>query len=132
MTLSYPAFWQSEFDEHEAVAKATRQALIEPFEEMLMAATASIKAGGKIMFYGNGGSAADAQHLATELTVRYKTDRAPIAAIALTTDTSALTAIGNDFGFEHLFARQIAALGKKGDIAIGISTSGNSRNVINA
>jgi D-sedoheptulose 7-phosphate isomerase len=84
------------------------------------------------MFFGNGGSAADAQHLATELAVRYKKDRPPIAAVALTTDTSALTAIGNDFGFEFLFARQIAAIGKKGDIAIGISTSGNSRNVINA
>ncbi|MBI3441997.1 MAG: D-sedoheptulose 7-phosphate isomerase [Proteobacteria bacterium] len=132
MTISYPAFWQSEFDEHEAVAKATRQALLEPFEEMAMAAVACIKGGGKIMFIGNGGSAADAQHLATELTVRYKTDRLPIAAIALTTDTSALTAIGNDFGFEQLFARQVSALGKKGDLLICISTSGNSKNVINA
>ncbi len=132
MTFSYADFWKSEFDEHEAVAKATRQSLSAPFEAMLMAATACIKSGGKIMFFGNGGSAADAQHLATELTVRYKTNRAPIAAIALTTDSSALTAIGNDFGFEHLFARQVAALGKKGDIAIGISTSGNSPNVINA
>lgn len=132
MTLSYPAFWQAEFDEHEAVAKATRKALLEPFEELILAATACVKSGGKILFAGNGGSAADAQHLATELTVRYKTDRAPIAAIALTTDSSALTAIGNDFGFEHLFARQVTALGKKGDLLIGISTSGNSLNVINA
>jgi D-sedoheptulose 7-phosphate isomerase len=132
MTFSCPEFWQSEFDEHEAVAKATRQALAGPFEKMLNAATACIRAGGKIMFIGNGGSAADAQHLATELAVRYKTDRAPIAAIALTTDTSALTAIGNDFGFEHLFARQVAALGKKGDVLVAISTSGNSKNVINA
>jgi D-sedoheptulose 7-phosphate isomerase len=82
------------------------------------------------MFFGNGGSAADAQHLATELTVRYKSDRAPIAAIALTTDGSALTAIGNDLGFEALFARQIRALGRAGDVALGISTSGKSRNVI--
>ncbi len=132
MTFSYSAFWKSEFDEHEAVAKATRHDLVEPFEELLMAATACIKNGGKILFFGNGGSAADAQHLATELTARYKTDRAPIAAIALTTDTSALTAIGNDFGFDQLFARQVSALGKKGDLAIGISTSGKSRNVINA
>lgn len=132
MTFTIPAFWQSEFDEHEAVEKATRHALLEPFEELLMAATASIKAGGKIMFCGNGGSAADAQHLATELTVRYIANRAPIAAIALTTDTSALTAIGNDLGFEQLFARQVAALGKKGDVVIAISTSGNSKNVINA
>jgi D-sedoheptulose 7-phosphate isomerase len=132
MTFTIPAFWASEFDEHETVAKATRHALVEPFEELLLAASASIKAGGKILFFGNGGSAADAQHLATELTVRYITNRAPIAAIALTTDTSALTAIGNDLGFEQLFARQVAALGKKGDVAIAISTSGNSKNVINA
>ena len=132
MTFTIPSFWQSEFDEHEAVEKATRQALLEPFEELLLASTACIKAGGKILFFGNGGSAADAQHLATELTVRFITNRAPIAAIALTTDTSALTAIGNDLGFEQLFARQVAALGKKGDLAIAISTSGNSRNVINA
>ncbi len=133
MTLATPSFWQVEFDEHETVAKAvTRHALVEPFEELVMAATASIKAGGKILFFGNGGSAADAQHLATELTVRYVSNRAPIAAIALTTDTSALTAIGNDFGFEQLFARQVAALGKKGDVLIAISTSGNSKNVINA
>ena len=132
MTFPHSEFWQSEFDEHEAVAKATRQALAGPFEKMLKAAAAGIKSGGKIMLIGNGGSAADAQHLATELTVRYKTDRAPVAAIALTTDTSALTAIGNDFGFEHLFARQVAALGKSGDLLIGISTSGNSKNIINA
>jgi D-sedoheptulose 7-phosphate isomerase len=132
MSFSYPAFWQAEFSEHEAVMKATREAFMEPFEALVMAASASIKAGGKILFFGNGGSAADAQHLATELAVRYKKDRAPIAAIALTTDTSALTAIGNDFGFDHLFARQVAALGKKGDVAIAISTSGNSKNVINA
>jgi D-sedoheptulose 7-phosphate isomerase len=79
---------------------------------------------------GNGGSAADAQHLATELTVRFVKTRKPIAAIALTTDSSALTAIGNDFGFEHIFARQVEALGKPGDVAIGISTSGTSENVL--
>ena len=127
MTFTLPSFWQSEMDEHEAVYRATRQALVEPFEELVMASTACIKAGGKILFFGNGGSAADAQHLATELTVRYITNRAPIAAIALTTDTSALTAIGNDLGFEQLFARQVSALGRKGDLAIG-----NSKNVINA
>jgi D-sedoheptulose 7-phosphate isomerase len=84
------------------------------------------------MFFGNGGSAADAQHLATELTVRYKSDRAAIAAIALTTDSSALTAAGNDLGFERVFARQIEALGKPGDVAIAISTSGKSANIIAA
>lgn len=132
MTVAYDAFWDAEFDEHENVAKETRRALLKPFEDMAFACITSIRTGGKIMFIGNGGSAADAQHLATELTVRYKTNRAPIAAIALTTDTSALTAIGNDFGFDHLFARQVAALGKRGDVLICISTSGNSKNVLAA
>jgi D-sedoheptulose 7-phosphate isomerase len=84
------------------------------------------------MLFGNGGSAADAQHLATELTVRYKSDRAAIAAVALTTDTSALTAAGNDLGFDRVFARQIEALGRPDDVAIAISTSGKSPNVIAA
>jgi len=125
-------FWQSEFDEHKTVMADTRQNLFLAFDNMLDACEASIKSGGKIMFIGNGGSAADSQHLATELAVRYKKDRAPIAALALTTDTSALTAIGNDFGFHHLFARQVSAVGKKGDVLIAISTSGNSENVIRA
>lgn len=132
MSVDVKKFWQSECDEHEAVMTATRAALQPAFEKLLQTAAATIRNGGKILFFGNGGSAADAQHLATELTVRYKKDRAPIAAIALTTDTSALTAIGNDFGFEHLFARQVAALGRKGDLAIAISTSGNSPNVLAA
>ncbi|MGB8601880.1 MAG: SIS domain-containing protein, partial [Rhizomicrobium sp.] len=84
------------------------------------------------LFFGNGGSAADAQHLATELVVRYRKNRPSLAAIALTTDTSALTAIGNDYGFEDLFSRQVEGLGRKGDVAIGISTSGNSPNVLKA
>jgi D-sedoheptulose 7-phosphate isomerase len=84
------------------------------------------------MFFGNGGSAADAQHLATELTIRYKSNRAAIAAIALTTDTSALTAAGNDLGFDRVFARQIEALGRPGDVVIAISTSGKSPNIIAA
>ena len=82
------------------------------------------------MFFGNGGSAADAQHLAAELTIRYKKNRPAIAALALTTDTSALTAAGNDLGFEMVFARQLEALGRPGDVAIAISTSGKSANVI--
>ena len=86
----------------------------------------SLQNGGKLLLFGNGGSAADAQHIATELTVRYKVDRQAIAAIALTTDTSAITACGNDLGFEYIFSRQIEALGRAGDVAIGISTSGNS------
>lgn len=125
-------FYGAEFDEHADVAAKTRDACKEPFEKLLAACVKSVRAGGKIFFFGNGGSAADCQHLATELTIRYKKDRAPIAAIALTTDTSALTAGGNDLGFEEIFARQLRALGKPGDVAIGISTSGNSENVIRA
>ena len=124
------AFFRGEFAEHEAVLKATLAQCEAPFMRLLDAAIAAIRHGGKILLFGNGGSAGDAQHLATELTVRYVKDREPIAAIALTTDTSALTAIGNDLGFEQLFARQLKALGAKGDLALGISTSGKSRNVI--
>ena len=122
-------YFEAEFDEHEAVAAATRRALSEPFSRMLDIWVSAIEAGNKIVFFGNGGSAGDAQHLATELAVRYVRDRDPIPAIALTTDTSALTAIGNDLGFDHLFRRQVHALGRPGDVAIGITTSGKSRNV---
>ena len=86
----------------------------------------------KIIFYGNGGSASDAQHLATELTVRYKKNRKALPAISLATDTSALTAIGNDFGFKKIFSRQLEAIGNSGDIAVAITTSGNSANLIEA
>jgi len=123
-------FFDNEFEEHVTVTAETQKALYKPFEELVSAAVGCIQSGGKILLFGNGGSAADCQHLATELTIRYKVDRDPIAAIALTTDTSALTAGGNDIGFENIFARQVAALIKPGDLAIGISTSGNSDNVI--
>jgi D-sedoheptulose 7-phosphate isomerase len=92
----------------------------------------SIKAGGKVLIFGNGGSAADAQHIAAELVNRLNYDRPPIAGIALTTDTSILTSVGNDSSFEDLFARQVVALGRKGDVALAISTSGNSPNVLQA
>ena len=91
-----------------------------------------IASGHKILIFGNGGSAADAQHLAAEFVNRFKIERPPLAAIALTTDTSLLTSIGNDYHFDDIFSKQIDALGKKDDIAWGISTSGNSRNVIKA
>ena len=93
---------------------------------------ACLARGGKILFCGNGGSAADAQHLAAELVNRFMLDRPPLPAIALSTDTSALTAIGNDFGFEQVFAKQVQALGLRGDVLVGISTSGNSPNVVRA
>jgi D-sedoheptulose 7-phosphate isomerase len=92
----------------------------------------SLKQGGSVLVFGNGGSAADAQHFAAELLGRYEKDRRAWPAVALTTDTSALTAIGNDYGFDRVFARQIEGLGRTGDVAIGISTSGNSANVLRA
>jgi D-sedoheptulose 7-phosphate isomerase len=96
------------------------------------AMTAALNAGGKVMFCGNGGSAADAQHIAAELLGRYESEREPFAAVALTTDTSALTAIANDYGFEQVFARQVRGLGRKGDVLVGLSTSGKSPNVLAA
>jgi D-sedoheptulose 7-phosphate isomerase len=92
----------------------------------------SISRGGKILIFGNGGSAADAQHIAAELVNRLSYDRPPIAALALTTDTSILTSVGNDSSFDALFERQLRALGREGDVAIAISTSGNSPNVLRA
>jgi D-sedoheptulose 7-phosphate isomerase len=92
----------------------------------------TLRAGGKVMLAGNGGSAADAQHIAAELVGRFGFDRAPLAALALTTDTAALTAISNDYSFEQVFERQVRGLGRKGDVFIGLSTSGRSGNVIAA
>ena len=92
----------------------------------------ALEHGGKLLVFGNGGSAADAQHFAAELVGRFMKERAALAAIALTTDTSVMTSVANDYSFEHVFVRQIEALGKPGDVAFGISTSGESRNVISA
>ncbi len=128
--MDLDAYYAREFDEHRRVADATGASLKEPFKRLVRACAKAVKGGGKILLFGNGGSAGDCQHIATELTVRYVKDRDPIAAIALTTDTSALTAISNDWSFDELFARQIEALGREGDVAIGISTSGKSENVI--
>jgi D-sedoheptulose 7-phosphate isomerase len=94
--------------------------------------TESLSAGGKVLLFGNGGSAADAQHLAAEFVGRFAMERKALPAIALTTDTSILTAVGNDYGYEHVFVRQVQALGRAGDVAIGISTSGKSPNVVEA
>jgi D-sedoheptulose 7-phosphate isomerase len=122
--------FEREVAEHAELVLRASASLRAPFGRFAAAALRSVQSGHKLLLFGNGGSAADAQHLATELTVRYRINRRPIAAIALTTDTSALTAIGNDFGFDDLFARQVEALCAPGDVAIGISTSGNSENVI--
>lgn len=123
---------KAQFEEHAQVLEATESACLESLERLIEAAAACLESGGKLMFFGNGGSAADAQHWAAELTVRFVARRKALAAIALTTDTSALTACGNDYGFETAFARQIEALGREGDLAVAISTSGDSPNVLAA
>lgn len=132
MKMNLKEFYKSEFKEHQEVLTQTEKNLEQGFYALVDASVSAIKKGGKIILMGNGGSASDAQHLATELTVRYKENRAAIAAISLSTDTSALTAIGNDFGFEFLFSRQIEAIAKPEDFIIGITTSGKSPNVIKA
>ncbi|HUQ89999.1 MAG TPA: D-sedoheptulose 7-phosphate isomerase [Vicinamibacterales bacterium] len=113
-----------------AAAHERMAANVRPVVDAANAITAALKTGGTVFVFGNGGSAADAQHFAAELVGRYEKERKGWPAIALTTDTSALTAIGNDYGFDRVFARQIEALGKGGDVAIGISTSGTSPNVL--
>ena len=114
----------------------TIEAVMDNMEEELVKASRmaveALQRGNKILLCGNGGSAADAQHIAAELTGRYKTERRGLSGIALTTDTSALTAIGNDYGYDRVFDRQVEALANKGDLLIGISTSGNSANVVSA
>jgi D-sedoheptulose 7-phosphate isomerase len=106
--------------------------LLHTIADVARLSSSRLKAGSKIFFAGNGGSAADAQHLAGELVSRFKYDRPGLAGIALTTDTSVLTAIGNDYGYERLFARQLEALGRTGDVLFAISTSGRSPNVVAA
>src|SRR3954470_7368044 len=105
---------------------------VESVSRVAETVTEALRAGKKILFAGNGGSAADAQHLATELMVRFYINRAPLPALALGTDASGATAISNDLGFEHLFARQVLALGQTGDVFIGLSTSGRSPNILAA
>ena len=108
------------------------EAMADSIEKAIEAMCSALRAGKKVLLMGNGGSAADAQHIAGELVGRFKKERKAIPAISLSTDTSILTAIGNDYGFEKVFERQIEALGNKGDVVIGISTSGNSENVYRA
>jgi D-sedoheptulose 7-phosphate isomerase len=123
-------FLRQELEEHGDVFEATRRELQHSFGRVLDILDDGVRRGGKLLLFGNGGSAADAQHIAAELVVRYKTDRPAIAALALTTDSSALTACGNDLGFDALFSRQVEALARKDDVAIGLSTSGRSANVL--
>jgi D-sedoheptulose 7-phosphate isomerase len=120
------------FDEHLVVVNKTKEELQGVIYDACEIINQALQNGKKIILCGNGGSAADAQHIAAEFTGRFVKERKALAAIALTTDTSALTAIGNDYGFDKIFERQLEALASPGDILIGISTSGNSKNVINA
>ncbi|MCX6772863.1 MAG: D-sedoheptulose 7-phosphate isomerase [Candidatus Micrarchaeota archaeon] len=123
---------KSSFEEHLSVLARAGKENASQAAAAAQKITDCLKKGGKILICGNGGSAADSQHFAAELSGRYKKDRRALAAVSLTTDTSALTAIGNDYGFERIFARQVEALGKKGDMLVALSTSGNSPNILAA
>ena len=122
---------ENEFVEHLKVAQ-NMSSLTDKVELAAQLCIDGLKNGSKILIFGNGGSAADAQHIAAEMVGRYKVERKGLPAIALTTDTSALTSIGNDYGYSHVFDRQVEALANKGDVVIGISTGGSSGNVISA
>lgn len=121
-----------QFNDSIATKQAALAAMAAPIEAAINLMVASLKADGKIMACGNGGSAADSQHFAAELLNRFERERPPLAAVALTTDTSTLTSIANDYRYEDVFAKQVQALGRAGDVLLAISTSGNSPNVIEA
>jgi len=121
-----------ELQAHKETIEKTITMMIPDIQNAAELLVRTLKKGHKILLLGNGGSAADAQHIAAELTGRYKSERRGLPAIALTTDTSALTAISNDYGYERVFDRQIEALANEGDLVIGISTSGNSKNILSA
>lgn len=121
-----------ELNEHYITIKKVVEVLIADIEAGSELISSTVKNGNKILLAGNGGSAGDAQHIAAELTGRFVKERKPLPGIALTTDTSAITAIANDYGYEHVFSRQLEAFAQPGDLFIGISTSGNSMGIINA
>jgi D-sedoheptulose 7-phosphate isomerase len=123
---------RDQFADSIATKQQAADAMAGPIADAIQTMTASLRMGGKIMACGNGGSAADSQHFAAELLNRFERERAPLAAIALTTDTSTLTSIANDYHYDQVFAKQVAALGQSGDVLLAISTSGNSPNVLAA
>jgi D-sedoheptulose 7-phosphate isomerase len=132
-TLSEPvAAVKAVVDACIAVHERLRGENLQPVADAAAAILAASNEGGKVLVFGNGGSAADAQHLATDLVGRFQRERRPLAAVALTADSSLLTAIANDYAFDRVFVRQIEALGTRGDLAFGISTSGRSANVVEA
>ncbi len=120
---------QQQFEESLAIKQAALAVMATDIEAAIRLMAASLQAGGKVMACGNGGSAADSQHFAAELLNRFEKERPPLAAIALTTDTSTLTSIANDYAYDQVFAKQVAGLGRAGDVLLAISTSGNSPNV---
>ena len=124
-------YWDKITMEHTRCAAKTFSTQFDTLKTMVDMAEAAIKRGNKILFFGNGGSAADCQHIAAEMAVKLKDERPPIAALSLSLDSSALTATANDFGFDQIYQRQVRALGYAGDLAVGLSTSGNSDNIIN-
>ena len=130
--LHIKKIFESEINKHISSTNFFLKNNFEDFKKFLNFVIKTLKKGNKIILFGNGGSASDAQHIAAELVVKYKKKRKSIPAISLSTDTSTLTAIGNDFSFNDIFSRQLESIGKPGDIAIGITTSGKSKNVINA
>ena len=123
---------QAVFDETIALHVRMREVMPAPVVEAAIAISAALGAGGKLLVFGNGGSAADAQHMAAEFVGRFQRERAAMAAIALTTDSSIVTSLANDYTFDWVFARQIEAIARRGDVALGISTSGGSPNVLTA
>ena len=127
MSEVYIAAWREHLDTFQSL-----EALREPVQQAAMRIATTLRDGGKVMFCGNGGSAADAQHLAAELTGRFVNDRVPLAALSLTTDTSALTSIANDYDYSQVFERPLRGLAREGDCLVAISTSGNSENVLRA
>src|SRR3989344_221322 len=126
------AIIQGAFERHTGVVAESMQQIVPDVERSAAILVAALGRGKKVLVCGNGGSAADSQHFAAELVGRYKRERRAYPAIALTTDTSALTCIGNDYGFENIFKRQVEALGTKGDVLVALSTSGKSKNILAA
>ncbi len=124
-------YWTKITMDHTKVAAKTFAKQFDLMVEMVDMAEAVIKNGNKILFFGNGGSAADSQHIAAEMAIKLHQDRSPIAALALSLDSSAITACANDYGFDQIYQRQVRALGYAGDMAVGLSTSGNSENILN-
>ena len=134
-SLNYPLVimnWKQIEQDREAVSREVFTSLRAAVEEVASLIVARLKAGNKLMVCGNGGSAADAQHIAGELVNRFLQDTPPYACMALSTDTSVLTSIGNDYGYEQIFEKQVKALGKEGDVLLAITTSGNSENITRA